>query len=288
MYHLKKSSAFTQTASLPGIIQVVSDANMRLADATAGLDFKPDEHRYFLNGREMRSVSSIVEHFAPFDSLSVAAKCSVNPKHEHYGKSPEEIVAIWQQAGREAADAGTKVHAFAEACYLYLAGRENEIEEAFRDRVTSEGLAAVKPKEEAVARWWAENDWQRYAVVAKETRIVNPVLGYAGTFDLLLYDMYNAGFAQKDYKTNKDLERWFGEMLIPPLSMIRSNDIGKYTVQQTLYTVVLRNIGLPVLSNELIWARDEGYRCVMLPMEYDKVIVWAVQQLNLTNKATIQ
>lgn len=280
MYHLKKNSTFAETASLDGVKEIIANANRRLADSSAGLTFNAEEHRYFLAGQELRSVSSIVEHFAPFDALAIATRCAVNPKHEHFGKKPEDIVAIWEENGRQAADAGTKVHAFAEACCLYLEGKEDQIEEQFRDRVTTDGLAAVEPKEEAVARWWAEQDWTRYAVVAKETRIVNPVLGYAGTFDLLLYDMYNSAFAQEDYKTNKDLYRWFGEMLLPPLSMLRANDIDEYTVQQTLYTIELRNIGLPVISNQLVWLKEDGYENVDLPMQYDKVIAWAVSQLN--------
>ena len=279
MYHLKKNSAFTRTAQLPGIQDIIRDANARLADSSRGLEFDAAEHRYFLAGNEMRSVSSIVEHFAPFDSVTVATRCSTNPKHEHFGKTPEEIVAIWEENGRQAADAGTKVHAFAEACCLFLQDREDEIEEQFRDRITADGLAATEGKEEAAARWWAETDWNRYAVVAKETRVVNPVLGYAGTFDLLLYDIPFSVFAQKDYKTNKDLERWFGEMLLPPLSMLRSNDIGKYTVQQTAYTIQLRNIGLPVGSNQLVWLRDDGYRAVDLELKYDRVVAWAISQL---------
>lgn len=278
MYHLKKNPVFTRTASLPGVQEVVNDANRRLADSSAGLSFEAAEHRYFLAGKEMRSVSSIVEHFAPFDSLAVATGCSLNPKHEHFGKDPEEIVAIWEQISREAADAGTRVHAFAEACCLYLQGREDEIDEAFRDRVTAEGLAAADAKEEAVARWWAELDWTRYAVVAKETRVVNPLLGYAGTFDLLLYDLLSCAFAQRDYKTNKDLERSFGKML-PPLSMLRDSDMCKYTVQQTAYTIQLRNIGLPINSNQLIWLREDGYREVELDLRYDRVVAWAIEQL---------
>lgn len=283
MYCLKKNSVFSQTAALPGVAELVADTNKRLADSSAGLEFNAEEHRYFLAGHEMRSVSSIVEHFAPFNAMAVATRCSTNPRHEHFGKTPEEIVAIWNESGRQAADAGTKVHAFAEACCLYLQDREAEIEPEFRDRITSEGLAAVEPKEESAARWWAENDWMRYTVIAKETRVVNPILGYAGTFDLLLYDLYNSAFVQKDYKTNKDLERWFGDMLLPPLSMLRSNDIGKYTVQQTAYTIELRNIGLPVIANDLIWLKEDGYREVQLPLQYDKVIAWAISQLNLNH-----
>ena len=284
MKFLKKNPVFTQTANRPDVRAAVQTARARLEECSSDLTFDPEEHRYFLGDREMRSVSSIVESFAPFDSLAVATRCSKNERHEFFGMDPQEIVSIWEERGRIAADEGTAIHSFGEACCLYLQDREDEIEEQYRCRITPEGLAALFPKEEAVAAWWETQDWSRFAVAAKETRVVNPYLQYAGTFDLLLYDSWNSNFCQKDYKTNKDLERWFGEMLLPPLSMIRSNDIGKYTVQQTLYTIELRNIGLAVASNDLIWLREDGYQEMPLPMKYDKVITWAVEQTISTIK----
>ena len=249
-----------------------------LADSTAGLTFYPEEHRYFLGEREMRSVSSIVEHYAPFDKVAVAQRCSINPSHALFGKSVEEILAVWEENGRQASEEGTRLHAFGEACYLYMLGRESEIEEEYKDRITPQGLLAIKPKEMALARWWADNNWDRYAPVAKETRIVNSALGYAGTFDLLLYDRYNASFVDMDYKSNKDLDKWYGDMCLAPLSMLRNNDIGKYTIQQTGYTIQLRNISLPVSKNTLIWLREDGYQERPLSMSYDRVVEYAIHQ----------
>ena len=279
MYYLEQKPAYFRTASLQEVKDAVALAQEALADSSRGLTFDEKEHRYYLHGQEMPSVSSIVEHFAPFDSLAMATKCSINPKHEYFGRDPQEIVAIWAANGRAAAQAGTDVHAFGEACALYIQGRTDEIDEQFRRRITPDGLRAETPKEEAVAQWWNDQDWWRYTVVAKETRVVNPLLGYAGTFDLLLYDILEKTFHVRDYKTNKDLERWFGNMLLPPLSMLRGNDIGKYTVQQTAYTIQLRNVGLDVRSNELVWLREDGYRVVSLPMGYEKVITYAISTL---------
>lgn len=253
-------------------------AEESLADSSAGLVFEPEEHRYFLGKREMASVSSIVEYYAPFDAEQKSISASLNPRHPLFGKDPKEIRAIWEEAGRQAANAGTDLHAFGEACYLYMIGREDEIDSQFYDRIYPEGLMAIDPKEISLARWWAENDWVRYAPVAKETRIVNTELGYAGTFDLLLYDRYNYSYPVRDYKSNKDLDRWIGgEMLRPPLSMLKHNDIGKYTVQQTLYTIQLRRCGLNVNSNSLIWLKEDGYEERALEMQYDRVVNYAAQ-----------
>lgn len=250
----------------------------RLEDASAGLVFDPVPHTYSLHGREMRSVSSIVKDFTTFDKEERAKSASANPKHEFYGVDPQEIIRIWEERGQEAADAGTATHEFGEACCLYLLDREEEIPERFRGRITPDGLVAIDAKEVACAQWWASTDWGNCAVVAKETRIVNPALGYAGTFDLLLYDFGCNGFRIKDYKTNKDLHKWFGNYLRPPLSVLKENDIGKYTVQQSLYAIALANIGIQTESMDLVWLREN--RCcqeVRLDGSYIRLVDYAVR-----------
>ena len=70
MYFLKKNPAiqFTQAAAAT----IVESAKQSLADSSEGLTFDPVPHKYFFHGREMRSVSSIVEEYAPFDTVAKA------------------------------------------------------------------------------------------------------------------------------------------------------------------------------------------------------------------------
>ena len=277
MFVLQKNPAALLSAKAEQV--VVRDIRQRLEDASAGLAFDPGEHRYAFFGREMHSVSSIVEHFAPFDTLAAAQRAAKNPRHPLFGKSVDEILALWELKRDNAASAGTLVHSFAEACCLYLHDMEDEIEPMWRERISDAGLVATEPKEEAVARWWASMDWNRYAFVAKETRVVNPVLGYAGTFDLLLLDRYTRALVMDDYKTNADLYKWYGDYMLPPLSMLQSNDLGKYTVQQTLYSIVLKALGLILCANNLVWLKEDGFEEVPLNMIYERVIQYAVSQI---------
>lgn len=259
--------------------EIIGNALQLLADSSAGLEFEPEPHRYTLHGREIPSVSDIVTYYAPFNSEARAKKCaeSKDPKSKYYGMTAEEILAMWNDKRDRAAEAGTAVHAFAEACFLWMTGHENEIEADFRDRITEDGLTAISEKEQAAARWWSDLDWSRYIIVAKETRIVNPVLNYAGTFDLLLYDFDTDTFVIKDYKTNEDLFKWFKEYLRAPLNMIKSTDEGKYTLQQNLYRIQMENIGIPVSRMELIWLKeDTTYQEVRL-REYEKLVRYAMR-----------
>jgi hypothetical protein len=255
----------------------VKEARARLRDSSLGLVFEPIEHKYTLHGRLMESVSEIVQSFAPFDSEKIAASCATNPRHPLFGKSVDEILSIWNEKRDKSAEAGTQIHAFSEACCLYRLGLEDKIETEYKDRITPEGLTALSPKEEASARWWDSLDLGRYAVVAKETQIANPNYGYAGTFDLLLYDTVKKGFALCDYKTNEDLFRSFGEKLSTPLNMIKADDYGKYTLQQNLYRIQLENIGIEVRDMSLVWLKNDGtFEQIPLP-NYERIIRYAME-----------
>lgn len=258
----------------------VDAARRLLTDASEGLVFEPIEHKYMLGEREMTSVSVMIKHFAPFNATKAAEGCSKNPNHDLYGKSVQEIIAIWEEKRDAAAAAGTEVHEFGEACCLFWQGREAEINEKYRERILPEGFAAQSPKEEAVVKWWNDLDPDRYIVVACEGRIVNPILCYAGTFDLLLYDMVDKTFLLKDYKTNEDLFRSFGATMEAPMTPLNNDDIGKYTMQQNMYGMQLDNIGIQTSIMHLIWLKSDGnYQEVELPNTCRSLIKYALEQL---------
>ena len=260
--------------------QAIATATTLLADSSKGLTFDEPTHTYTFHGKQIPCVSDIVEFFAPFDSKWMATLCAKNPKHKLYGKSAEEIMNIWEEKRDKAAKEGTEIHRFGEACFNYLRWKDDELDEEFRARITPFGLMAATPKEVAVAKWWQNLELERYVPVAKETRIVNPVLGYAGTFDLLLYDLANHVYLLKDYKTNEELFKAYGK-LKAPLSVLESSSHGKYTVQQNLYCLQLTNIGIDVNGIDLIWLKSDGNAQEVNIGNYMELVSYAITQKNL-------
>lgn len=280
--HLKYKYPFPEGAAScsPHARAAVEAARMKLEQNASGLSFDAPTHTYSLDGKELRNVSSIVNHFAPFDADKVALGCSKNPRGKYYRMDPEDIKAIWDSN----AAAGTQVHAFAEACCEWSRGRGDLIEPEYRTRITAEGLAAVSPKEAAAAMWWESLDLARYAVVAKETRVVNRSLGYAGTLDLLLYDTLTEKFCLRDYKTNEELlGKGYGH-LKAPLSNIPNSEVGRYTVQQTLYMIQLENLGIEVGDMSLVWLKENDCQEIALSLIYANQIGRAVKDMNLTKQ----
>lgn len=259
----KESEAWRARASA---IQLLNDSNR-------GLIFDQVEHKYYLGGRELDSVSTIKDEYGgEFDAEKMAIACSKNPKHKLYGMDPIKIQEMWTKYGEEAAKNGTKTHEFAEACFLCKEGNEQLIEGDMSQRCTAYGLAAATGKEIAAANWWDCLDLNRYVLVAKETQIVNPILEYAGTFDLLLYDLAYHHYVLKDYKTNNELFKDYGKRLKAPLSTIPANDHGKYTVQQNLYKIQLDNIGLYIGQMDLIWLHEDGSWQEVPIQDYSRLI----------------
>lgn len=286
MYRLSNTSQIGLLSRNETAAGAVRYARERLADAASGLEFEPLAHRYSFCGEDIPSVSSIVSHFDPFDVRACAERCSRSSRHELFGRSVEDILAIWEERGRTASEAGTAVHEFCEACFLVKSGRCDAIEGPLRERLGKDGtLLATTPKEEAAARWWDSLDLQRFVLVAKETRLYNPELRYAGTFDLLLYDLQLGHYVQRDYKTNADLFRWYGDRLRAPLSHIKADDVGKYTVQQNLYSIQLKNIDIRVGDMSLVWFKDDAsFQEVPLP-NLDRLISFAARQYQLSQAA---
>ena len=105
--------------------------------------------------------------------------------------------------------------------------------------------------------------------------LFNPILRYAGTFDLLLYNTRTGMFLLKDYKTNKNI--WKDKDTTKYLKgafnrIVKDSEIGKYTIQQNMYGIVLQSIGLPLESRSLIWLKEDcTYEEIELP-EREKII----------------
>jgi len=242
----------------PEALAARARALRRLLDGNMELIFEPEGHTYTYHGESMRSVSSIIEDYSKFDAAKTARSCSLNQHHELYGVPPEEIMAIWKRNADEAAAAGTAVHSFGEAQYMLRLGLTDDLEGDMRSRYDNDRLSPYSPKEAALAAWWDSLDNSRWLPVAKETSIVNSALGYAGTFDLLLYDMETGTFALRDYKTNRDIHAAYRTKMKAPFDYLPDASIGHYTLQMGLYTLQLENLGLPVSGASLIWLRQDG------------------------------
>ena len=257
---------------VPGEPEEVTQIREKILSSFQGLEFVDEGHRYFLNGEELCSVSSIAGRYEhEFDE--VAQSISYAEKH---GETPEYWRDQWKFTNLKATITGTQVHSYAESlAWLNLKCPENITDDNKYKYIADKGwLIPTRHKEEAALKFWKEFPENMY-VVLPETRVYsspNPSLprfreNYAGTFDLLMYyknpkNPAKSGLIIGDWKTNGDLYKEYSrtknKMMYPPFDNLYDEPLGGYTIQLSCYQIPLEDIGLKILGRRVIWLKDDG------------------------------
>lgn len=257
--------------------EVVIEARRKVLREFKDLEFYEEGHRYVLDGKELTSATNVAHQFIrePFDEL-LQAKCYA----EKNGETPEYWIQQWRQIQFRATTLGTKTHAYGESLGYLRAGMPERICPIVESQYMPEYgfLAPIHPKEEAVFKFMNELPKSMHLVL-NEGRVYsgkNPCQErnlkeqIAGTFDMLYYnDGSNGkreGFIILDYKTNANLaneyNRRYGKMLQFPFDYMTEEDFSLYTIQLSLYALMLEDIGIPIISRCIIWLKDGDYQVV--------------------------
>lgn len=255
----------------------VTRIRKQILDAFDDLEFVDEGHKYFRNGEEYCSVSSVAARFEEeFDSEAKAAAYAL--KH---GKTAEYWLDQWRFTNLRATTTGTQVHSYAESlAWLHMGHPENiTSDNKYKYIEDKKWLIPTREKEMAALNFWKDFPENMY-VVLPETRVYsspNPELpkfkeNYAGTFDLLLYyhnptNPEKSGLVIMDWKTNREIYKEFsrtrGKMMMYPFNNLFDEPFGAYTIQLNCYQIPLEDIGLKVLGRRIIWLKDdESYEII--------------------------
>ena len=263
--------------TLSGEPAIVAETRRKVLEEFDDLEFYEEGHRYVLQGQELPSVSNVTHRFVrePFDEQWQAMRYTL--KH---GQTPEHWIQQWRQNSFRATTLGTKTHAYGESLGYLRAGMPERICPSMLSQYMPEYnfLAPIHPKEEAVLKFMNEMPTSMHLVL-NEARVYsgkNPCPErnlkerLAGTFDMLYYndgsDGQPEGFIILDYKTNANLanefNRKYGKMLKEPFNSMTEEDRSLYTIQLSLYALMLQDIGIPIISRRIIWLKDGDYEVV--------------------------
>lgn len=256
------------------------------------LVFVDEGHKYFINGKELLSVSVVTHKFVkPFDSETNAIETSKRnwnrPSSKYYRMTPEEILAQWKEKNLKATTHGTAIHEFGESCFYYMIGEYDKILPNFKDRLTEDGgFESREPKEDAVVRFYQDIPKCIVPILA-ETKVYEQSLGYAGTFDILFYydaeldgkPSYRSGLLIMDYKTNEDLYKNFGsQKMLPPFNSLYDMAFSTYKLQLSLYQICIENTGLKVLGRRILWLKPNGNYDKLNLEEYTELLIETLSQ----------
>lgn len=257
-----------------------TEARRKVLREFEDLVFIDDGHQYMLRGQQLPSVTSVAHRFVsePFDEQKQAIRYA-----GRHGQTPDYWIQQWRQNSFRATTLGTKTHAYGESLGYLRAGLPERICPSVKAQYMPQYrfLAPIHPKEEAVLKFMDEMPAGMHLVlneaVAHSGKNPDPARNLreqvAGTFDMLYYndgsDGQAEGFVILDYKTNSKLEsdynRRFGRMLLPPFSHLTEEDLSIYTIQLSLYALMLQDIGIPIVSRRIVWLGDGDYK--VIPVE---------------------
>lgn len=261
--------------------KIVTEIRKKILDEFKDLIFIEDGHKYYLNGNELPSVTTITHKFCenPFDADVRAEEYAI--KH---GETPEYWKDKWKFTNLKATTTGTLVHEYGEGLGWLRNGHPELMPQSCMSKYVKEKgwLIPTRPKEEAALKFYDEFPKDLHFVLAEtkvysnknEESTVNEQ--FCGTFDLLTWyenpkDSEKSGLIILDWKTNADIYKEYSRnhdrMLLPPFERYYEEPLSYYILQINLYALCLYGIGLPVIGGRVIWLKDDGtYELIKVPL----------------------
>ena len=188
---------------------------------------RQSDHIYMVNGIALDSVTTFVNNaFPKFD-----AEYHAKRKAKQLGISPEEVLEMWEQKGKESRDLGTAMHSKIENYYL---GNDSEETDAYKLFKMFASKIELKPYRTE----WAVYDLKH---------------NIAGTIDFV--DYQNGEYIIYDWKrSEKIIENGmpvkinkYGEKGNYPLEHLDNTPYYHYALQLSLYKYILeKNYGMKI------------------------------------------
>lgn len=191
--------------------------------------FDPEQHVYTYNGNVMRGTTGFLHNFVkPFDSDYWSKK-----KAEQAGITQEEMLAQWDAKRDRSCDLGHMVHDYIEHFYENNSTKLTEDEEA--------NLRIAK------FHTIYENKLKNLISVGSEIKVFSKKWNLAGTIDKIY--LYENSIILGDWKTNKEIKTdksFCFNKLLTPFNKYKDNELNKYSLQLSIYALLLEEAGIYV------------------------------------------
>ncbi|RZK32818.1 MAG: hypothetical protein EOO63_00070 [Hymenobacter sp.] len=206
-------------------LQVFADPRFR---------FEAEPHHYFLGERQLTSFSTWIKDYKQeFDREAQAPRTAAKR-----GLTVQQVLAEWDRSQW----VGTKTHEFIEAYYQAPATAVWEPDKEVQLRCQKFlGLHAGR--------------LQEFVPVAQELRIFDEATGLCGTLDFLGWHLPTQQLYVLDWKTNKAINSdrdpiW--RMLRGPFSDLADHEHNVYSLQISLYRILLEQAGIPTAGGAIV------------------------------------
>jgi ATP-dependent exoDNAse (exonuclease V) beta subunit len=202
--------------------------------------FDPKYHKYTYDGKTFESVTKFIQRFhKPFDQEYWSKR-----KSEETGQEQTEILEQWKLINERSNFIGTSTHNWIENYFNKIhQDIPNDLEIVERinkfNTIYAKHLYKLEP-------------------IKFEQRVFSVDWGLAGTFDALF--SWKDKLVILDWKTNKNFttENKYGEKLLEPFSEYDKCHLNEYSIQISLYSLILEKIGLDVKAGYILYIGPEG------------------------------
>lgn len=205
--------------------------------------FDPKFHKYTLNGQHLISVTQFISRFhKEFDTEFWSQK-----KADEREISQEELLKEWKQLNDRANEIGTATHNWIEN-YFNRIHQDLPTDIDVIDRINKFNVAYAKYL-------------YKLTPIKFEQRIFSRKWNIAGMIDSLF--LYKDKVIIMDWKTNKlftDDDHYKGkyEKLLDPFDDFYKNHHNEYSIQVSLYKLILREVGIDVKACYLLHIGPDG------------------------------
>lgn len=269
--------------------QEVKVIREKITTTFANLEFFEEPHKYILhkedgNDISLPSVSSIVSKFEQKADWETIRK----NKAQKLGISDDVLKRQWRESNLLSTSNGSKTHLFGENCMkLWIWGEDSLDDEISHYQYEDGFLVPYGNKEKAITAFYEDilNNDDIYPIMpeAKIYTWNNDVLNlkdnYCGTFDMLFAKRWEDGIIRPfllDWKTNQSLSNNFArnthKMMLPPFDDMVDEALGHYTLQLSLYSMGLEQLGYEMTHRIIVWLKEDGtYEKIPVPDVSDKL-----------------
>ena len=205
------------------------------------IKFHDKEHKYYLNGKKMSSVTQLIGKFKQsFDTDYWSEK-----KAKERGILKEDILKEWKYKADFATQKGSAFHAFAEN-YLF-----NKVFPFPEEEMTSV-LGSVENMLECrealnhiikLFKKFYEDSFEKLVPVRAELVVGDEELGLCGMVDQLFWNEKSGMLEIWDWKTNKEIkERNKWQQFKDPISHLDVCELNTYSLQLSTYKYIIENV----------------------------------------------
>lgn len=219
--------------------------------------FDPIKHRYTYDGEYFTPVTQFISRFhEKFDSEFWSKS-----KAEELGKTKEEVLEEWKVLSDRGNEIGKKTHSWIENYFLKVY-QELPIDIEIVDRINKFNIAYSK-------------FLYKLSPITFEQMVFSKKWKIAGTIDSIF--SYKDKIIIIDYKTNKDFTdddhyKSRFQKLLPPFENYNKNNFNEYSIQVSLYRLILKEIGINIQGCYLLHIGPENEAKMYTAIDFTKIL----------------